>query len=364
MRNEAVLEGGPFQELADAAPVMLWRINSSFDCDWANTAWFDFTGGTLAEETGFAWLDLVHPDDSDRVAEEFGRAFEAREKVSVEFRIRRQDGRYRWILDSGAPYYSEGAFAGFIGSCVDITERRDAEQRTEALASEMVRLSRAEALSSLATGIVHELGQPLQTIGSYADALATLATRTHFQGDELIEGITAIRQAVTRAADIVRNCRSLASGEKSKRVLADVGAVVRAAEPLICAHPLADGVSIDWELASGLDAELTPLEIEQVIINLAANGFEATSGMEGRRLRISAAPWGALAIVAVADNGPGVPPELRHKVFDSLVTSKPKGMGIGLYVSRQIVRAHGGRIWAERGADGGAVFKFTLPLSA
>jgi PAS domain S-box-containing protein len=111
MGSEAIVEDFPFLELADSVPVMLWRINANFDCDWANTAWFEFTGGTLAQQTGFAWLDLVHPDDSDRVVEAFGRAFEAREKVSVEFRIRRADGRYRWVLDSGAPYFRDGVFA-------------------------------------------------------------------------------------------------------------------------------------------------------------------------------------------------------------------------------------------------------------
>jgi PAS domain S-box-containing protein len=121
---------------------MLWRINASFDCDWANAAWFEFTGGTLAEQSGFAWVDLVHPDDRARVKEAFSEAFEARDKVSVEFRIRRRDGHYRWILDSGSPFFENGDFAGFVGSCFDITERKEAEERTAALGSDF--LSRPE----------------------------------------------------------------------------------------------------------------------------------------------------------------------------------------------------------------------------
>ena len=133
MSREAAFEDRPFQELADSAPVMLWRINSTFDCDWANKAWFDFTGGTLSEQAGFAWVDLVHPDDSDRIVEAFGRAFEARQPVSVELRVRDKDGRYRWLLDRGSPYFHEGEFAGFVGSCVDITERKEVEERTRLL---------------------------------------------------------------------------------------------------------------------------------------------------------------------------------------------------------------------------------------
>jgi signal transduction histidine kinase len=146
-------------------------------------------------------------------------------------------------------------------------------------------------------------------------------------------------------------------------VRADVAAVLRGAEPWIRSHPDAAGVSIDWNLASGLEAELSPLEIEQLLINLASNALEAMRGMPGAELRIAAARWGGLAIVSVADTGRGVPPDMRKIIFRSLVTTKPKGMGIGLYVCHAIATAHGGRIWVEAGAEGGAVFKFTLPLT-
>jgi PAS domain S-box-containing protein len=303
MNQEAAFDDMPFQEIADSAPVMLWRINSSFDCDWANKAWFDFTGGTLADQTGFAWVDLVHPDDSDRIVEAFGRAFEAREPVSVELRIRGRDGRYRWFLDSGSPYFSGSEFAGFVGSCVDITDRKEAEERSRLLCAQTVRLSRAEAA-------LYARGSP--------------------------------RRPPARS---------------------DLANVLRAAEPLVLAHPEASGAAVEWRLAGGLEVELSPPEMELVIFNLAANAFEAMSGTARRRLRIAAAAWGALAIVAISDSGPGPTPELIQSLSGSLPSADGEGRGAGLYLCRSIVAALGGRIWAEQGSDGGAVVKFTLPLA-
>ena len=127
-----------FQEVADHAPVMLWRITADFRCDWVNRAWLDFTGERLEDQVGFAWLDRLHPDDAERTAEQFDLAFSARAAIEVEFRLRRHDGVYRWFLDSGVPIFRDGTFAGFVGSCVDVTRRRLLEQRladSEALLS-------------------------------------------------------------------------------------------------------------------------------------------------------------------------------------------------------------------------------------
>ena len=116
-----------FREIADAAPVGLWRINASFEQDWVNKHWLDFTGGRLEEEVGFAWVQKVHPEDREHVIEEFDRAFNAREATVVEFRLQGRDGRYRWFLDRGVPFFRDGEFSGFVGSCFDISERKEAE---------------------------------------------------------------------------------------------------------------------------------------------------------------------------------------------------------------------------------------------
>jgi PAS domain S-box-containing protein len=120
-----------FQSIADFAPVMLWRITSDFKRDWVNRAWLDYTGASRGGEADFAWLDRLHPDDLEPVSEHFDQAFAAREATSIEFRLRRYDGAYRWFLDAGAPVFIEGTFAGFVGCCVDVTQRKVIEERLE-----------------------------------------------------------------------------------------------------------------------------------------------------------------------------------------------------------------------------------------
>jgi PAS domain S-box-containing protein len=115
-----------FQELAENAPVMIWRAGTDKLCNWFNRPWLDFTGRRIEQEVGYGWAEAVHREDFDRCVETYTAAFDAREKFSMVYRLRRHDGAYRWLLDNGAPYFRAGIFAGYFGSCVDITEQRDA----------------------------------------------------------------------------------------------------------------------------------------------------------------------------------------------------------------------------------------------
>jgi PAS domain S-box-containing protein len=363
MEKAAAFEAELFQELADRAPVILWRVDATFEHDWANQSWFDFTGGTLEEQNGFAWVDKVHPEDRDRVVEELGGAFEARRAVDVEFRLRDKDGRYGWIRASGSPVYRNGEFAGFVGSCVEITERRDAELRAQALQDELERLSRAEAINAEVSGGLYELAQPLQAIAVSSAILDGLIGGREDLPPDLVEGVLVIREAAERATAMLRRGGKSVLDLKNERMRADLGHTLLSAEPLLRAHGQADRVTVEWKLTEGLEADINVIEIQRVLLNLAENAFEAMSEAPDRRLKIEASSWGALAIVSVTDSGPGVPLALRAGLFETLVSTKREGIGIGLYVSRSIVEAHGGRIWLESPAGGGAVFKFTLPLA-
>lgn len=117
-----------FEELADNAPVMVWRAGTDMLCDWFNLPWLRFTGRTVEQERGYGWAEGVHPDDLDACISTYTTAFDAREKFSMTYRLRRHDGVYRWLLDNGAPYSKGGAFAGYFGTCVDVTEHREAHE--------------------------------------------------------------------------------------------------------------------------------------------------------------------------------------------------------------------------------------------
>jgi PAS domain S-box-containing protein len=109
------------------------RISADFLHDWANPTWFEFTGGCLEEERGFAWVEKVHPQDRETLIAGPDRAFAAREPFSAEFRIRGRDGSYRWFLDRGVPVHRGGKFAGLVGSCMDVTETKAAGARLQLL---------------------------------------------------------------------------------------------------------------------------------------------------------------------------------------------------------------------------------------
>lgn len=121
MHEPTLLDPLPFEDLADELPVMVWRINGSFDRDWANKAWYEFTGGTVEGERSFGWVGKVHPDERDRVVDEFDRAFDERAPITTEFRLLASSGDYRLVRDTGQPVFKEGCFLGFVGTRVDVT---------------------------------------------------------------------------------------------------------------------------------------------------------------------------------------------------------------------------------------------------
>lgn len=126
-----------FRELADFAPVMIWRSGPDKLCNWFNKPWLDYTGRDIEAELGDGWATGVHPDDLDRCLDNYISAFDARLPFSMEYRLRRRDGVYRWLLDNGAPYYRDGAFAGYWGSCVDVSNHRDAERAQRIVINDM-----------------------------------------------------------------------------------------------------------------------------------------------------------------------------------------------------------------------------------
>ncbi len=126
-----------FRELADHAPVMIWRARSDKHCDWFNKPWTDFTGKTQQQLCGYGWKDDVHPEDLDKCIDAYHKAFDERAPFKTPYRVRRHDGQYRWMLDSGAPFYRDGQFAGYFGSCVDITEQREMADNQQMLLAEL-----------------------------------------------------------------------------------------------------------------------------------------------------------------------------------------------------------------------------------
>ena len=121
-----------YQVLVEQAPMIIWRADTTGKCDFFNERWLAFTGRTMAQEVGDGWAEGVHPEDFQECLRIYLAAFGRRETFEMEYRLRRHDGAYRWILDRGTPSFTaDGTFLGFIGSCIDVTDRREAQAELE-----------------------------------------------------------------------------------------------------------------------------------------------------------------------------------------------------------------------------------------
>jgi PAS domain S-box-containing protein len=142
-----------FRSAADAAPVMIWMSGTKNEGIFFNKSWLQFTGRTMAEELGEGWLKGVHPDDMAHCLDICGTGFKNREPFTIEFRLRRKDGEYRWVLDTGTPRFEAGVFLGYIGSALDITERRQAELDHHLQSTELARVGRMALMGELAASL-------------------------------------------------------------------------------------------------------------------------------------------------------------------------------------------------------------------
>src|SRR5262249_17363399 len=152
-------------EVMDAAPVMIWVSAQNKLCVWFNRPWLAFTGHGMAQELGDGWAKGVHPQDFDRCLEIYVSHFDARKAFRMQYRLRRYDGAYRWIDDTGIPRYArDGSFLGYIGSCIDIHEHRETQAELRRRLIEIAHLNRRADAAALAGSIAHELNQPLGAI--------------------------------------------------------------------------------------------------------------------------------------------------------------------------------------------------------
>jgi PAS domain S-box-containing protein len=211
-----------FRLLADNAPVMIWRSDGSRMCDWFNKPWLDFTGRTLEQEIGNGWADSVHPEDLGRLLAVYTASFERREPFSMEYRLRRHDGVYRWLLDNGRPFERHGAFAGYFGSCIDVTEQRDREDEMRRLAAEREALLRE---------VHHRVNNNLQTLA----AILQLRRRSADDASRVILGELAARvtamSSVQRYLHIRDNMAAISVREFLVSVLSDITAGATAMPP-------------------------------------------------------------------------------------------------------------------------------------
>jgi PAS domain S-box-containing protein len=364
-----------FRTLADTAPVLIWMHGPNRRCTFFNRSWLEFTGRTLAQQLRAGSMASVHPEHRQRWLAVYRSAFEQRTPFRIEYRLRRGDGQYRWMLDHGTPRFeTDGPFAGYVGSCVDITERKEAEdalRHTESMlrrqASELEAADRRkdEFLAMLA----HELRNPLAPIRSTLD----MFTVTKLAMDPLVSsGLEVIGRQVTHMTRLVGDLLDVARITQGRIELrkesVELAEVVRQA--VESNRPRIE--SRRQELAVELPPHpirLTadPVRLTQVIGNLLDNATRY--GRADGRITVAAHRQERDAIIIITDDGTGIPADALPHVFDVFFQADTTldrtrgGLGLGLALVRRVVELHEGTIEAASAGRGhGAIFTLRLPL--
>jgi len=336
-----------FRIMANAAPVMIWMAGPDTLCTFFNQPWLDFTGRPMQEQIGSGWTECVHPDDLPRCLDTYLKAFKARANFEMEYRLRRVDGEYRWILDAGTPRFEpHGAFAGYIGSCSDVTELKQAEEQLRQLSGRLIKLQEEERQR-----ISRELHDT--TASSLTGLIANLA---------LVRRSAAAldpraRKALTESLDLARQCvREIrtVSYLLHPPLLDELG-LTSALRWYTDGFAKRSGVRVELDLPAKLDR--LPRDAETALFRIVQEGLtniHLHSGSATANIRI-AREANQIALT-LRDKGRGIPAKILGQSADNI-----QGLGVGIAGMRERVRQLGGQMEISTGKKGTTV-RATLPL--
>jgi len=323
---------------------------------------------------GYAAAEAVGKNVSILMPEPYGSqhdAFLARYMATGERRIigigrlvvgQRKDGS-TFPMELAVGEMRSGDRRFFTGFVRDLTERQQTQQRLQDLQAELIFMSRYTALGEMASTLAHELNQPLTAAASYLNGARRLLDGGRPDDLPMVRGaVDSAAEQALRAGQIIKRLREFVSKGESERQPENLQKLIEEASALALVGIRETGVHVSFTFDPGAEMVLVDkIQIQQVILNLMRNAIEALQETERRELRISVGPGeGDMVMVTVADSGPGIAPEIAGKLFQPFMTTKRHGMGVGLSISRTIVEAHGGRLWAEANPGGGTVFRLTL----
>lgn len=270
---------------------------------------------------------------------------------------------WKVLVNRGLALFSIGMtlFLGVLRRRAEDARRRAEEETREHLAA-LAHLDRLHAAGQLATGLAHEVNQPLAAIGLQAEVAARLSADPA-RGAALVACLEEIAAQSQRAGEIVKSLRRMTAPGQSAPAAVDLNEVTRAAARVIEWEARRAGAAVTLELKEPLPAVWGDrVQLEQVVFNLLLNAVQAVADVGGTRaVRVETGAAADVVIVTVHDTGPGLGPDDPDRVFERFYTTKPAGMGVGLSISRAVVEAHGGKLWAANDPGGGAVFSFHLP---
>jgi signal transduction histidine kinase len=311
-----------------------------------------------------AAIRRIHPDDRETVLRILATAVRGQKDYQFEARLALPDGSAKYVDVAGRPFTNGSGGLEFVGTVLDITDRKRAEEKLAEAQAQLAHMARVTIMGELSASIAHEVNQPLGAIAADGHACLRWLDRTEPNVGEAKAAVTRMIREATRASEVIGRIRSLAGKRPHQMIAIDMNQALLGVLSLMRYPILKNGILLKTDLANDLrPARGDLVQLQQVMVNLIVNAVEAMAvTSEGtRELLVASQNEGqGQIVIQVRDSGIGIDPCRLQQIFQPFVTSKPDGMGIGLSLSRTIVEAHGGRLWAERNQGPGATFRFSL----
>ena len=358
-----------FRDAVETMPALAFVADPKGSHTFLNRGWLDYTGLTSEQASGSGWEEAVHPDDLERLTEQWRASQMSGESLDYEARLRRgSDGAYRWFQTRARPLRdNRGKIVKWCGVANDIEDRKRAEQVREKLRqleAELAHINRVNTMGELVASISHELAQPITITTAHAKASLRWLQRDPPELTEVRKGTERIMEAGTLASEIINRLRSLYKKSSPKREMVAINEVIGEMAEMMRGKAREHGVSIRINLTDHLPMTVADrVQLQQVLMNLLLNGIEAITDASGVVTMKSQLGEDGEIEISVHDTGPGLPLGNANQIFDAFFTTKSQGSGMGLAISKSIVESQGGRIWASGNEGRGATFHFTLPAA-
>jgi predicted ATPase/signal transduction histidine kinase len=400
-RSEAFLAQG---ERISHTGSWRWHVATA-TVDWSEETFRILGANPKTEKPAYSlFMERVHREDRTRVEEILNRAIQDVSDFDFDYRIVLSNGLIKFLRSVGQPVVSSSGELEFIGTVMDITDHKRAEEAWREAQAELAHVTRVATLGELAGSIAHEVNQPLTAIINNAEACLALLPSEISKLDDMREALSDIISDADRASAVIARIRGLIKKSPPQKSRLDLNETIGGVIALARSELFRNEVLLRTKLANDLPLIMGDrIQLQQVILNLVINGIEAMSGVSkgSRELWISSEKWAAAssesqhrtpirryaatptrsdaghedprsslaeaeatyALVSVADSGLGFDLKNVDHLFNAFYTTKPQGLGMGLSISRSIIEAHGGRLWAKANVPRGALFQFTLPIA-
>jgi PAS domain S-box-containing protein len=355
------------RRVINTIPAHVWSSLPDGSVDFINQRLLESTGLSIDALLGSGWQSIVHPDDRSRYLDKWRAALAAGEPVEIEARVWTAQHDYRWLLVRNVPLRDgHGEIVKWYGTGIDIEDRKLAEDALRKAQADLAHANRVTTMGELSASLAHEINQPIS--GAITNASTCLRRLDREPPD--VEGARVAASKVirdaNRAAEIIHRVQVFFRKGAVIREHLDVNEVIREMEILLHNEATQHSVSVQTKLEADLPLIVADrIQLQQVLMNLMINGIDAMKAVDGpRQLTLGTQNESKEhLLVSVEDTGIGLPPNQAGQIFNAFFTTKEHGTGMGLRISRTIIEAHGGRLWATDNQPRGASFHFTLAVS-